>query len=77
MTEPDPDQLLKSLDAELSRAKAKRSRAGVGRNMLRILSLVILLAGIIALLALLQYVMSQLREHPPASKSNAPVTGTK
>ena len=68
MREPDPDQLLKSLDAAMAMSKARHARAA-NRNAFRIVSIVVLVIGTIAALALLQYMASELPAHPPAGKT--------
>ena len=66
MTELDPDQLLKSLDAELAAAKYRRSGPGTNRNIFRVASIMILVFGTIAALCVLQYMASEMVASRPA-----------
>lgn len=54
--------------------KARRSRSGLNRNAVRVLSIVIFLIGLIASLALLQYMASEL-PRPAHSETPAPESG--
>ena len=62
MTEPDPDEILKSLDAELAISRMRRKPIGGNRNAMRIFSIVLLLILAIGGLALLQYMVSELHD---------------
>ena len=65
----DPDQLLKSLEAEIALSKARHSRPAANRNAFRILSIMIFVLATIVALVALQYMASQLPAHPAPKPS--------
>jgi hypothetical protein len=71
MTEPDPDQLLKSLEASTAMMRAKHSRKGVDRNTIRVMSIVIIIIVTIGLLGVMQYMASELTARRPPPKADA------
>ena len=71
MTEPDPDQLLKSLEASTAMMRAKHSRKGVDRNTVRVMSIVIIVIVAIGLLVVMQYMASELSARRPPPKTGA------
>jgi hypothetical protein len=77
MSDPDPDQLLKSLDAAMAMARAKKGGRGANRNTFRILGIVILLIGVMAALAVLQYMVSEMAELRPPGKKQTEVAQPK
>jgi hypothetical protein len=60
MADPDPEQILRMLDAELVLARTKRHGGGVNRNAVRIFSILFILVATVAALAVLQYMASEL-----------------
>jgi len=71
MTEPDPDQLLKSLEASTAMLRAKHSGRGSNRNTFRMMSIMIIVIGVVALLGVMEYMASELSAHKPAPKGEA------
>jgi hypothetical protein len=65
MTEPDPDQLLKSLDAEIAMAKFRRSGTGANRNAFRMAGIMVLVIGTAIALLVLQYMASEITSSHP------------
>ena len=66
MTELDPDQLLKSMDAEIAMAKFRRSNSNPNRNAIRMAGILILVVGTAAALLVLQYMASEITTFHPA-----------
>jgi len=61
MTELDPDQLLKSLDAGIAAAKARRSYSnGANRQAIRMAGILFLVLGTALALFAMQYMASEL-----------------
>ena len=77
MTEPDPDQLLKSLDAEIAMARFRRSSQGSNRQIFRVASILFLVIGTVVALLVLQYMASELANSRPAPKAQPGAEGTK
>jgi len=71
MTEPDPDQLLKSLEASTMMMRAKHSSKGVNRNAVRVMSIVIIVIVTVGLLVVMQYMASELTARRPQPKTDA------
>jgi hypothetical protein len=59
MTHPDPDEVMKMVEAELALKRAKREKPS-SRNAFRIWSLVIIIAAVIAGLFFLEFLVSQI-----------------
>ena len=75
MADPNPDEVMKMVEAELALKRAKRGPSS-NRNAFRIWSLVIIIVAVIAGLALLEFLVSQIpRPHhnpDPAQQETAP-----
>ncbi|MGB8354892.1 MAG: hypothetical protein WCD79_13435 [Chthoniobacteraceae bacterium] len=71
MTEPDPDQLLKSLEASTMMMRAKHSSKGINRNTTRVMSIVIIIIVTIGVLGVMQYMASELSSRRPPPKADA------
>jgi hypothetical protein len=72
MADPNPDEVLKMVEAELAMKRA-RARSGVSsssRNAFRIWSLVVILGMVLGGLLLLEYMVSQI-PHPHHDASAA------
>jgi len=72
MNEPDPDQLMRSLDVALAQARAKNSHGGANRNTFRVMSIVVIVVVLLAVLAALQYMASELTERQPQKRATPP-----
>ena len=77
MNEPDPDQIMRSLDVALAQARAKNSHGGTNRNTFRIVSIVVILVGLAAALAAMQYMASELSERQPRPKATPAASDAK
>ncbi len=74
MNDPDPDEVLKMVEAELAMKRAGRGGSSTSRNAFRIWSLVIIIGMVLAGLLLLEYMVSQIpRPHrnPGAAQQDA------
>ena len=69
MTELDPDQLLKSLDAGIAAAKFRRSGSGANRNAIRMAGILFLVLGTAFALFAMQYMASEIAGSRPAPKA--------
>lgn len=77
MNEPDPDQLLRSIDLALAQAKSRRKGGRGDRNAIRAAMLLIFILGVMAAMAVLWYMASQLSDRQPPVKANPSETGVK
>lgn len=78
MTGLDPDQLLKSLDAEIAAARSRRSNpGGLNRNAVRMAGILVLVLGTAIALFALQYMTSELAGSRPAPKTQPPAVDAK
>jgi hypothetical protein len=70
MTGLDPDQILKSLDAEIAAARFRRSTSGnPNRNVIRMAGILFLVLGTAAALFALQYMASEFAGRQPPPKT--------
>lgn len=72
MTELDPDQLLKSMDAAIIAARCKRSSSGgSNRNTIRMAGILMLLLGTALALFAMQYVATEFvgNHHAPTEST--------
>ena len=60
MMESDPDQLLKTIEAQIALIKARHARATGNRNVFRIMSILFIVLGAFIAIILLQYMASQI-----------------
>ena len=76
MANPDPDEVLKMVEAELALKRAGRGARSFNRNAFRIWSLVLIIGMVVAGLLLLEYMVSQMphprRDANPAAQAAAP-----
>lgn len=71
-TDATPDQLLRLLDVEIAKQRAKRQVGARSRLLFRAGGLILILGAMLAALALLQYLVTDL---PRPTRSEAPAAG--
>jgi hypothetical protein len=70
MPEPDPEQLLKMLDAQLAHARSQRLRkTSEARLQFRVWSLVLIVLGTLVAFGVLQFSLSQILPKRAAQRS--------
>src|SRR2546425_2844107 len=73
MPEPDAEQLLKMLDAEMARTRTRRTGQPDTRTSFRVWSIVLIIVGAAFMFALLHFMLSQMTP-PGGAQRQAPAT---
>lgn len=69
MMESDPDQLLRSIEAQTALIRARHARVSGNRTTFRIISVLFIVLGTFIALILLQYMASQIPANSAGDKS--------